>query len=264
MSLEVSAWAIRQLCETPAEKAVLLVLANYAGADGTCWPGQETVATYACCSKKSVERSLATFEERGWITRERRRRPDGYRTSDVITFRMGGSPEKPSPPLGDTLSGNGASVTPSDGPTRHPVHSHTTSCPTLPDMVSLQEPLVEPLEIAVAATRVNAVVSFDGSEWPISDVAALSDELTRAANTVRLDPSRSAGLVESEAAILEWRDAGVPWRQVVDLVRIVSRKPGRPITSWRFFDHLMADAVACWGESAEPLQIPSIAMGGRQ
>ena len=160
MSLEVSAWALRQLCDTPTEKAVLLVLANYAGADGTCFPGQETVATYACCSKKSVERSLATFEERGWITRERRRRPGGYRTSDVITFHMGGSPEKPTPPLGDTLSDDAESVTSRDVLSGHPVHSHTTSCPILPDTVSPQEPLGEPLGIAAVATRAEAVAAF--------------------------------------------------------------------------------------------------------
>lgn len=154
-------WAAEAPCETPAQKAILLMLAQYAGSDGSCYPGQVTLARQACCSEKTVERALAWFESRGWIERRVRRRANGSRTSDLILLLVVAAPERfeaacvedepddAGPETGgtdaehaagtdtehsrnlqpDTMSGRG-------GPTRHPVHSHPTSCPKSPDTMS--------------------------------------------------------------------------------------------------------------------------------
>lgn len=127
MSVQASSWAIEQVCETPAEKAVLLVIAAYAGADGTCYPGQDTIARQACCSVKTVERVLKTFAARGWLERTERRRRDGSRTSDLLHLCMAPNPERREQP--DTMSG-------SPEPSRHPVQTNPTSCPDQPDTMS--------------------------------------------------------------------------------------------------------------------------------
>jgi hypothetical protein len=125
VSYQASAWAVAQKCESGTEKAILLVLAAYIGADGTCYPGQDTLADQACCSVKSVERALKAFEDRGWIKRTVRRRRDGSRTSDLVSFTAMDHAEEHQP---DTVSDS--------EPTRHPVRTNPTLCPNQPDTMS--------------------------------------------------------------------------------------------------------------------------------
>lgn len=138
MSYQASTWAIEQMCDTATEKAVLLIIASYAGPDGTLFPSQETISRQACCSIKTVERALRVFQDRGWIERTERRRRDGSRTSDLIFMAKVANPEAREQP--DTVSG-------SDASTRHPVQTKQTPCPSLTDTVSgltTFEPAIEP------------------------------------------------------------------------------------------------------------------------
>jgi len=140
VSFHATTWAIDQACETATEKAVLLVVASYAGADGACFPSQDTIARQACCSVKSVERALATFETRGWITRQHRQRRDGSRTSDLIHLTLSANPEAREI-QSDTVSHR-------PNPTRQGVRSNPTPCPIQPDTVSgltTFEPVTEPV-----------------------------------------------------------------------------------------------------------------------
>lgn len=127
MSHQASYWALEQSCATATEKAILMVLASYVGADGTCYPGQDTIARQACCSVKSVERALQAFEERGWLERTPRRRKDGSRTSDLLELKLAANPEPRE--QADTVSDR-------HEPTRHPVQTNPTSCPNQPDTLS--------------------------------------------------------------------------------------------------------------------------------
>lgn len=129
MSHQHSDWAVEARCESASEKAILMLIANYAGSDGTCYPGQETLARQACCSVKTVERALKAFEDRGWIRRVPRRRRDGSRTSDLICILAVNAPEPMENAQPDTVSGRAE-------PTRHPVQSNPTSCPSQPDTMS--------------------------------------------------------------------------------------------------------------------------------
>ena len=140
MSHRHSNWAIETVCDSGNEKAILMLLANYAGSDGTCYPGQETLARQACCSVKTVERALKVFEDRGWIERAQRRRRDGSRTSDLIRFCDVLAVEQYENAQPDTMSDR-------TEPTRHPVQTNPTPCPNQPDTMSgltTFEPPVEP------------------------------------------------------------------------------------------------------------------------
>lgn len=82
MSHEASlaAW---QLNVTPTEKLILLALANYATEDGTkCFPGQRKISAMTCLDERSVRRTLAALDAKGYILRSPRRRANGTRTSD--------------------------------------------------------------------------------------------------------------------------------------------------------------------------------------
>jgi hypothetical protein len=257
MSVQAITWALDQSCATATEKAVLLVVANYVGPNGTTFVGQETISEQACCSIKTVERALAAFERAGWIERERRHRKDGSRTSDLIISKGPKHPERRENVQTDNKSGRRS-------PNRHPVQTKQTSSPNLPDCVSgltSFEPLEEPLEEAVAAAREPAndtsTVINPASvvcDWPEGDARRHAELLSQAANTIRLDPSRQPGLTTTLGRLAAWRRDGASWEHdVLPVVTTIAAKPGQPISSWKFFDAPIAQSIA---DNAAALKIP--------
>lgn len=263
MSVQAISWALEQACATATEKAVLLVVANYVGSDGTTFVGQETIAQRACCSIKTVERTLAVFEDpkRGWIKRERRTRKDGSRTSDLIIWQVQKAPEQRENTLTDTES-----VRPL--PNRQRVRTKQTSCPNLPDTVSgltTFEPLEEPLEVTTAvAARASAndaghtepVVTVVGSvvasaegvvaeDWPGGQAMDWAQRLVTAAATVRLDVSRQPGLTTTLGRLAAWKRDGASWEHdVLPVVTSLAKRKGTPISTWKFFDAAIAQSIA--------------------
>ncbi|WP_210482720.1 helix-turn-helix domain-containing protein [Microvirga antarctica] len=88
MSFQAMAWAAAQKTGSPARKALLLAIANYADEDGVCWPSRETLADDSEQSVDSVDRHLRELEASGFIRRTSRggRRPDGGEQSKLITI----------------------------------------------------------------------------------------------------------------------------------------------------------------------------------
>ena len=64
------AWSVERL--RPAERLVLLALADYADETGSCFPSQDALAERACCSTRTVRRVLDLFEEVGILGRSYR------------------------------------------------------------------------------------------------------------------------------------------------------------------------------------------------
>jgi len=97
-------WAFKASIPT-GPKFVLVALADHAGVDGDTGrmettAGQQTLAEETSMSVRSVARHLAWLEEQGLISREQRRRPDGYRTSDATILHT----DSPATVSGDTVS----------------------------------------------------------------------------------------------------------------------------------------------------------------
>lgn len=88
MSVQAITWALNVEVKSSAHKAVLIVIANYADADGFCWPSQKTVAKQAACSERTVRNVLSDLEDAGIIARTERRRPDRTFTTDGISLQM--------------------------------------------------------------------------------------------------------------------------------------------------------------------------------
>ena len=107
-------WAVKQKVGNATGKAVLMMLANYADAEGRCFPSQETLASDSECNVRSVARWLSILERMGLIVREHRRRDDGYRTSDSIRMTFSDailspdtkSPDNKSPDTVSNLTGH--------------------------------------------------------------------------------------------------------------------------------------------------------------
>jgi DNA-binding transcriptional ArsR family regulator len=94
MSVEALTLALKQKGVTPTEKLLLIVLANYAGPTFACWPSQRLLAEQTGLTERSVRALLAALEVKGLLTRRERRRPGGYKTTDMVTlYLVGGLPE---------------------------------------------------------------------------------------------------------------------------------------------------------------------------
>lgn len=88
MSIQAVAWAISQRVGSPTGKALLICLANYANEKGECWPSQTTIAREAELGERATRDWLQKLETQGLITRTRRNRRDGSRTSDLIQLAI--------------------------------------------------------------------------------------------------------------------------------------------------------------------------------
>jgi DNA-binding MarR family transcriptional regulator len=88
MSYSAMAWARGIKTGSATVKSVLLAIANYADEEGICWPSQEQLADDTELSRHSIMRALDQLEEMDLITRERRHRKDGSRSSDLIIIDL--------------------------------------------------------------------------------------------------------------------------------------------------------------------------------
>ena len=255
MSVQAISWALSYPVESSTEKAVLLVLANYADGDGECFPGQESIAQQAACSDRTVRRVLEAFEAKGLIARQERRRRDGSRTSDAIVllaFQQAAN-----------LSGSGAATGQRVQPTGQSVQTNRTPCPPLPDTVSgltTFEPSEDTSEEIAAAACASAndanhcepvvcvegtVVDAGGDDWPQGQAMDWAMALVRAAKTVRLDVSRQPGLVTTMGRLAAWKRDGASWEHdVLPVVTSLAQRTGTPISTWKFFDAAIAQSIA--------------------
>ena len=86
MSVHAISWALRQPTGHPSDKALLLVLANYADEDGVCWPSQERLVQESGFSARTIVRALQRLEARGLICRRKRGGDGTGRRTDIVTL----------------------------------------------------------------------------------------------------------------------------------------------------------------------------------
>ena len=110
MSFQASTWAAKQDVESSSAKFILLLLANYADADGFTFVGQKTLAEDASMSRRTVVRHMGVLEEAGLIVRSKRFREDGSRSSDGTYLRLDFDAARPS----DNLTSGQKEQGPSD------------------------------------------------------------------------------------------------------------------------------------------------------
>ena len=135
MSVESMGWALNvddpEL--TPHDRLVLIGVANHDG-DGGAWPSLATLARYTGTTTRTVRRSLAKLEERGWLTRrvnqggtrETRddRRPTRYeihRCGQPVS--RGDADVRPSTSRGDASVRHGGTPTSSEPSLNRPVNN---------------------------------------------------------------------------------------------------------------------------------------------
>lgn len=91
MSYKATHWAWEIDLPMP-QKFILVALADMADEELSCYPGQATLARMTGASVRTVGRALADLEEQGLLSREQRRRKDGFRSSDRFVLHIDRSP----------------------------------------------------------------------------------------------------------------------------------------------------------------------------
>ena len=73
----------------PADKLVLLAIADHANDEGHGWPSIETLANKSSVSRRTVLRILKGLEGAGLLNRQKRSRKNGSRTSSLYKLTLG-------------------------------------------------------------------------------------------------------------------------------------------------------------------------------
>jgi hypothetical protein len=86
VSWQATSWAARQKAGNTGRKALLLIIANAANAEGVCWVGRKALAEECECRPETVSANIAALEDAKLIARFRRTRSNGSRTTDWIVL----------------------------------------------------------------------------------------------------------------------------------------------------------------------------------
>lgn len=157
MSAEALNWAKNFEVASPTQKAVLLILADYADSEWSCFPGQETIARMACTSVRTVRRIMVEWEEAGLISRQHRKAKEGRgRTSDRIYIHP---PDQPDvvPPWSEPTNRTQVVDQPdiSDRPTGQ----------SLSGDIPVEPPVEPPVVVALAPTSAPPSVDAEFEAW---------------------------------------------------------------------------------------------------
>jgi DNA-binding MarR family transcriptional regulator len=87
MSFQAMAWAVKEPLP-PYEKLAILVLANYANADGVCWPSIRRICIDTGMSRAQVCKTLLNLEKKNIIVRKQRLDGPRGKRSTVYALSM--------------------------------------------------------------------------------------------------------------------------------------------------------------------------------
>jgi hypothetical protein len=185
MSVQAITWALGFDVKSPTEKAILLVLANYADGDGVCFPGQDSIAAQAACTDRTVRAVLTAFEQRGVIARVHRQRRDGSRTSDEIRLVAFASANRKEMPEGQPEAA-------STRPTGNPRTSNRKSTSIQPEQISglttfepSEEPSGEPSPVLSVAPKARRTPTPDEVDAIWNDAPRLARQRSSKADVNR-------------------------------------------------------------------------------
>lgn len=72
MSIQALSWSIKQTCDTPTTKCVLILLANYCDEHNSCYPSEKHLGKLVGVSDRTIRRSLKYLQENNFLSIEHR------------------------------------------------------------------------------------------------------------------------------------------------------------------------------------------------
>ena len=139
MSHDATAWARKQQTGNTPAKFLLMMLADYAGSDYSCWPGQDKLAALTEMSERTIRRATELLVQQGLIRVFYRYRDNNSRRSCRYQLLLDG----PATELPETvdwrsmkqLEPDSVTETPPDtltAPTGQAVQPHRSESPVIP------------------------------------------------------------------------------------------------------------------------------------
>ncbi|UWU65344.1 helix-turn-helix domain-containing protein [Pseudomonas aeruginosa] len=122
---------------SPAQKAVLISLADQANDQGVCWPAVDSIAMRCCLSKRAVQQAIKWLRSAGIVSVEERQ---GRSTMYSVTPAAYAPPQEMHPRSICTPAAN--APTPADAAPPPPQEMHPTPADAAPRTVI--EPTREP------------------------------------------------------------------------------------------------------------------------
>lgn len=87
MSVHATQWALAQSA-SPSARIVLIALADYADAEGVCFPSVDALSEKSGVSPRTVKRAIAALSEAGLVRREDRRARGGRFIANVYRLAL--------------------------------------------------------------------------------------------------------------------------------------------------------------------------------
>ena len=247
MSHIATNWAFAQRGLKPAEKLLLLCLADRHNPDLGCFPRQDTLARDAGMSRASVNDNLARLEERGLIRRQQRMDPRTRRQM-ATRYILGFEDDLPQGPCPESGHGFGG------------LHA-------VPELEQVAQPCPESGHGAVsrsgepcpdfASTRVQNLDTNPVRE-PLDDdeeragARALFVSRIREEGGIRLDGLEAIGV-----ALERWRGLGLSDAQILDTVRAVAARCPGAVSRAAYFDREMSMLAKEARRAAQSMDAPS-------
>jgi len=88
VSAEALTWAFRQNSLKPAERFVLVVLADRANQEGVCWPGYKDIAFRTGYTERRVQQLVGALVRTGLVEKSARTGQRGRQTSNLYILRF--------------------------------------------------------------------------------------------------------------------------------------------------------------------------------
>ncbi len=196
MSHEATAWARKQTTGNTSAKFLLLILADAAGTDYVCWPGQDTLCKLTEMSERTVRRATGLLVAQGLLRVFYRYRDDNSRRSCKYQLLIDG----PGTELPETVDWRRMKQADpaeemdaeSGGPTGHSVQGHRSESPDLrteSPVIPCTEPSSEPSLLNPGAPRNGEVVTgeiVDDNEAPFTPAAGAALDVAETPNAGQL------------------------------------------------------------------------------
>lgn len=203
-------------------RLLLLLLADHAGKDGTCYPSRKTLAALAGASEASIKRDMAVLERQSFIKRHVRRAANGAQSAnliEIVGIVQGGS----------DCAGGRLKAEPGEAHSCEP-EGGSLVIPAYKEEPSL-EPSAKPSVVATAETRSAKI-----------DTAELHRKLLTAANGALCPMAKGTGLV-SVAEPIGWiqQGADVDLDILPAIAAIAHRVRPGTIRAWSYYRGAVAD-----------------------
>lgn len=181
MSNRALTWAEAQVTGSVGRKAVLMVLADKADEENSCFPSQELLARITEQGVSTVRRHLKWLEAKGgFISRTRRNNPDGTRSSDRYVLNVSvavgmAAPDayRPDRAVGPALESSGRNL-PAAASGSRPIKSRSARVSPPPAVSGRDEGL--PLDLSAPTARSEQVTQREPKERKTKTPAAASGE----------------------------------------------------------------------------------------